>query len=188
MALAVKPKSPATYQDVLNAPPHVVAEVIRGVLHTQPRPAPRHALAHSHLCGELVGPFGKGRGGPGGWLILVEPELHLDADILVPDLAGWRRERMPTLPEEAWFSLAPDWACEILSPKTRRADVTDKRDIYAEQGVGHLWFLDPDARTLEAFALRRGRWSLLAALRDDAEVRQPPFDAITFSLSVLWPD
>jgi Uma2 family endonuclease len=177
---------PATYQDVLDAPPNLVAEILRGVLHTHPRPTPKHALACTHLGHELVGPFGKGSGGPGGWLILIEPELHLGPEVIVPDLAGWRRERMPALPQTAWFETAPDWVCEILSPGTRRVDLTDKRDIYAEHKVGWLWLLDPDARTLEAFALRDDGWRLLAALSDDAEVRLPPFDAIAFPLGALW--
>jgi hypothetical protein len=178
----------ATYQDVLDAPPNMVAEIVRGALHLQPRPAPRHAHAHSILQIEIGAPFGRGRGGPGGWHILIEPELHLGSDVLVPDLGGWRRERMPGLPDTAWFELAPDWVCEILSPSTRRIDLTDKRDIYAEQGVGNLWLVDPLARTLEAFALEGGRWVLIASLRDDAEVRVPPFEAVAFSLDALWAD
>ena len=93
-----------------------------------------------------------------------------------------------TFPTRAWFDLAPDWVCEVLSPGTRRIDLTDKRRLYAAAGVGHLWFVDPLARTLEAFALRDGAWTLIAALKDDDEVRVPPFDAIAFPLSVLWPD
>ena len=108
--------------------------------------------------------------------------------MLVPDLAGWRRERMPEFPDVAWFDLAPDWVCEVLSPGTRRIDLTDKRRIYAAASVAHLWFVDPTARTLEAFALKDGAWTLIAALKDDEEVRVPPFDAIAFPLSVLWPD
>ena len=129
-----------------------------------------------------------GIGGPGGWWILDEPELHLGEDVLVPDLAGWRRERMPTPPETAYFGLAPDWTCEILSPGTRRTDLTEKRDIYGAKGVRHLWLVDPAARTLEAFELRGGAWTLIAALKDAEEVRIPPFDAIAFPLSALWPD
>jgi Uma2 family endonuclease len=179
---------PATYQDVLDAPPHMVAELIDGALHLHPRPRPRHAIAHGSLADELISPFQKGRGGPGGWWIIPEPELHLGADVLVPDLAGWRRARMPAPPETAWFALAPDWVCEILSPATRRLDLTSKRALYAEHGVGHLWFVDPDpeVRTLEAFALQDGRWSLIAALKDDEDVRVPPFEAISFGLGALW--
>lgn len=181
-------RRPATYQDLIDAPEHMVAELIRGELCLQPRPASPHLFAGSSLGDEILGPFQKGRGGPGGWWILDEPELHFGDDVLVPDMAGWRRERMPSFPKTAAFALAPDWICELLSPGTRKRDLTDKREIYAAQGVEHLWFVDPEARTLEAFALREGFWLLRAALHDDAEVRLPPFDAISFPLATLWPD
>ena len=177
----------ATYQDVLDAPAHRVAEIVGGTLHTHPRPAMRHALASSSLGDELVGPFGKGRGGPGGWWIVFEPELHLDEDILVPDLAGWRRERMPDFPDTAFVTLAPDWVCEVLSASTRRLDLHGKRPIYAREGIGHLWLVDPVDRTLEAFELRRSEWVLTATLKDDDPVCIPPFEAVTFSLGDLWP-
>jgi Uma2 family endonuclease len=179
---------PATYQDVLDAPPNMVAELIEGALHLHPRPNLGHAIAGSSLNDELVSPFQKGRGGPGGWWIVFEPELHLGPDVLVPDLAGWRRERMPARPSGPWTDLAPDWVCEILSPGTRRIDLTDKRRLYAAASVACLWLIDPEDRTLEAFALRDGAWTLIAALKDDEEARVAPFDAIAFALSVLWPD
>jgi len=178
----------ATYQDVLDAPPNRMAEIVAGTLHTQPRPAARHAWASSRLGGRLDGPFNPGSGGPGGWWIVFEPELHLGDDIVVPDLAGWRRETMPEYPDTAYFDVAPDWVCEVLSPSTRRIDLGDKRDIYARERVSHLWFVDPDARTLEAFELREGQWMLLATLADSAAVSLPPFDAITFPLDALWPE
>ena len=181
-------KSPATYQDVIDAPPNMVAELIDGDLYLQPRPAIPHAWTGSSLGDELGGPFNKGRGGPGGWWILDEPECHLSENVLVPDLAGWRRERLPELPRDAFFTLAPDWVCEILSPSTRSRDLVQKRRLYAEAGVSHLWFIDPDARTLEAFALEEGRWVLITALEGQADVSVPPFDAITFELGSLWPD
>jgi Uma2 family endonuclease len=181
-------RRPATYQDVIDAPPNMVAELIDGALHLQPRPRYRHARASSALGVEIGGPFDKGSSGPGGWWILDEPELHFGQQVLVPDLAGWRRERMPAIADVPWSELAPDWACEIISSSTRAIDLTAKRRIYGEAGVGHLWLVDPETRTLEAFTLRDGAWALVAALKDEDEVRVPPFDAIAFPLSVLWPD
>jgi len=186
MAASTSAQPRATYQDVLDAPPNRVAEVVDGVLYTQPRPAIPHALASSRLGFDLGGPFDRGRGGPGGWWILDEPELHLGEDILVPDLAGWRRERIPTLSEAAYFELAPDWVCEVLSPSTRRLDLQAKRPVYAREGVTHLWLVDPIGRSLEAFELREGQWALIATALDDDPVCIPPFDAITFSLADLW--
>ena len=177
----------ATYQDVLDAPAHRVAEIVDGTLYTWPRPAPPHAVASSRLGFDLVGPFDRGRDGPGGWWIIDEPELHLAEDILVPDLAGWRRERMAELPDTAYFTLAPDWVCEVLSASTRRFDLHGKRPIYAREGVGHLWLVDPADRTLEAFELREGQWVLIASAQDNDPVSIRPFDAVTFSLGDLWP-
>ena len=180
------PATPATYQDVLDAPEHVVAELIGGTLHTHPRPAPRHASAGAGLVGKLRPAFHDGDGGPGGWRILYEPELHLDDEVLVPDLAGWRRERMPALPDTAFFTLAPDWICEILSPSTRKVDLVRKRPIYAHTGIAHLWLIDPIEQILEAFALGDGRWQVIGAVEDDEPVNIAPFEAITFRLGDLW--
>ena len=177
---------PATYQDVLDAPEHLVAELIGGALHTHPRPAPRHARAGARLISKLGPPFDEGNTGPGGWRIFYEPQLHLDAQVLVPDLAGWRRKRMPELPDTAYFALAPDWICEILSLSTRKIDLVQKRPVYAEAGVPHLWLIDPIDQILEAFALDAGQWRLIAALENDNAVQIPPFDAITFRLGELW--
>ncbi len=180
-------KKAASYEDLFNLPDNVVGEILGGELHTHPRPAPKHARAYSVLGYTVGGPFDGGIGGPGGWWILDEPELHLGDDILVPDLAGWRRERMPKLPESAWFELAPDWVCEVISPSTARVDRVLKMPIYAREGVGHLWLVDPELRTLEVYALGNGgHWMLLTTLEGDAPVRQPPFDAIEFSLGTLW--
>ena len=180
----------ATYQDVLDAPPHKVAEVIHGALHMQPRPAIPHARASSAMGAKIGPPFdyGDDDDGPGGWWIIFEPELHIGEDIIVPDLAGWRRTTLPTLPDAAFFEVAPDWACEIISPSTRKIDTGPKRDIYARESVSHLWFVDPRARTLEAFELKEGSWVLLTTLTDNAAVSVPPFDAISFQLGTLWPD
>ncbi|MBA3324809.1 MAG: Uma2 family endonuclease [Rhodobacteraceae bacterium] len=180
-------KRSATYQDVLDAPENMIAEIIRGALHLQPRPASRHGRAASALGAKIGAPFDFDEGGPGGWWILDEPELHFGDDVLVPDIAGWRRERMPEFLIVAAFTLAPDWVCEVLSPGTRRRDLTDKREIYREQGVGWLWFVDPEARTLEVFARSDAAWVLVAALGGEVDVRIAPFDAIVFPLSALWP-
>ena len=177
----------ATYQDVLDAPTHQVAEIVDGTLHTHPRPAPPHAVASSSLGSDLLTTFQFGRGGPGGWWIIFEPELHVGDDILVPDLAGWRRERMAELPDTAYFALAPDWVCEVLSASTRKLDLHEKRPVYAREGVPHLWLVDPTDRTLEAFELHEGQWLLIASAKDDDPVSIRPFDAITFSLGDLWP-
>ena len=181
------PRPRATYQDVLDAPPHRVAEIVDGVLHTNPRPPTLHALAKSSLGHSLSGPFRFGRGGPGGWWIIFEPELHLGEDVLVPDVAGWRRARMPNYPDTPYWTLAPDWVCEVPSAATRKLDLHGKRPIYARAGVGHLWLVDPADRALEAFELRNGKWAPLATAKDDAPVRIRPFEAIAFSLRDLWP-
>ncbi len=178
----------ATYQDVLDAPPHKVAEIVGGTLYMQPRPAILHARASSGIGMKIGPPFDYGDGGPGGWWIVDEPELHLGEDIVVPDLAGWRRDTLPRLPDAAFLEIAPDWACEVLSPSTRQLDLTDKRSIYAREAVSHLWFVDPDTRTLDAFEHRNGAWALIATLRDDDPVSVPPFDAISFRLGALWRD
>jgi Uma2 family endonuclease len=184
-------KRRATYEDVLAAPRHMVAEVVAGVLHTQPRPAVPHARAASRLGAELEGPFGKGRGGPGDWVLLDEPELHLgpEPDIVVPDLAGWRRERMPRVPMQAAFiSLVPDWVCEVVSPSTQAFDRSEKMDLYAREGVRHLWLVDPLARLLEVWRLERERWLRVGTWRDDAHVRAEPFEVFELELGALWAD
>ena len=189
-ANAPEKEEPATYQDVLDAPPNMVAEVVGGALYTHPRPAMPHARATSRLGVRLGGPFDSGRGsrsGPGGWWLIDEPELHLGEDIVVSDMAGWRRENMPEYPLAAYCSQAPDWACEVLSPSTRALDEGPKQTIYAREGVVHLWFVDPDARSLAAFALRGGRYVLIGKRTGDDPVSLPPFDAIEFSLADLWP-
>ncbi|WP_437492814.1 Uma2 family endonuclease [Sorangium sp. So ce1014] len=190
---AEKPRR-ATYADLEAVPPNKVAELIAGVLHVMPRPAPRYARASSRLGIKLGGPFDLGDGGPGGWQILDEPELHFsdpdapgEIDALVPDLAGWRRERMPELPETAYFSLAPDWICEVLSASTEGVDRDEKMPVYAREGVLHAWLVDPIQRTLEAFSLIPGRgWGPAVVHRDAARVRVEPFDAIELDLSLLW--
>ncbi|WP_347259320.1 Uma2 family endonuclease [Rudaea sp.] len=176
----------ATYSDLLALPANKVGEIVRGVLHSHPRPASKHARSGSMLGGKLISPFDEGRGGPGGWWIIDEPELHLDGNVLVPDLAGWRRERMPEYPDVAWFDLAPDWVCEILSPSTARYDRVQKMPVYAEAGVEFLWLVDPDLRTLEAYRREGSAWLLLGSFADQDAVRVVPFDAIALELGSLW--
>ncbi len=178
----------ATYEDILSAPEHMIAEIIDGSLELQPRPAGRHAAVTSALGEELGPPFKRGRGGPGGWLLLDEPELHLGQDILVPDLGGWRRERLPGIGEEAYFELAPDWICEVLSPATEKRDRTDKLRIYARERVPHVWLINPDQRTLEVLRLQGDKWLTLGAYSDTDRVRAEPFEAFELDLATLWAD
>jgi len=175
----------ATYEDLLELPDHIVGEIIHGTLVTHPRPAAPHANASSHLGWALTGPFRFGRGGPGGWGILDEPELHLHGHVLVPDLTGWRRERMPEVPSTAAFEMAPDWVCEVVSPSTQATDRADKLPLYAIEKVRHAWLVDPLARTLEVCRLDGDGWRIVATWRDDAVVRAEPFDAVELELALL---
>jgi Uma2 family endonuclease len=178
----------ATYEDVLAAPEHMIAEVIDGELHLQSRPSGRHSAVASALGEELGPPFKRGRGGPGGWLILDEPELHLEDDIVVPDLAGWRRERLGRVGSEAFFVTPPDWICEVLSPSTEKRDRAAKLTIYARSGVANASLINPVQRTLEVLRLVTEKWLTLAVHQDDERVRAEPFDAIELDLSILWAD
>ena len=179
-------RRPATYADLEALPEHVVGELIAGELHVSPRPAAPHTVAASRLGGGLSGPFDEGRGGPGGWIILDEPELHFGEDVLVPDLAGWRRERMPRPPRTAAFTLAPDWVCEVLSPSTAALDRGIKLPVYARESVRHVWLMDPDARTLEVFRLEGTRYVLLITHTGLARIRAEPFESLELDLSFLW--
>jgi Uma2 family endonuclease len=177
----------ATYEDLLGVPDRLVAEIVAGELVAQPRPAPRHALAGSALSAQLGPPFSFGHGGPGGWWILYEPELHLaDGDVLVPDIAGWRVERLPALPDTPYFELAPDWVCEVLSSSSAARDRTDKMSIYAGAGVGFIWLVDPAVRTLECYRLENRRWLLLGSLKESERARVEPFEAVELELERLW--
>lgn len=176
----------ARYDDLLALPENRVGEIVHGTLYSSPRPAPRHARASSSIGVSVGGSYDHGTGGPGGWWILDEPECHLGPHVLVPDLAGWRRERLPSLPDTAWFEQAPDWVCEVLSPSTARLDRVQKMPVYAAAGVAHLWLVDPDLRTLEAYAREGERWLLLGSYADTDAVRVAPFDAVALDLSLLW--
>jgi len=183
-----KNKKPATYQDVIDAPEHMVAEILDGELFLSPRPAPRHAYSTSILTSLLIPPLKGIPGQPGGWMILIEPELHRGSDVLVPDLAGWKRERMPRLPKEAFFPMAPDWVCEVLSPSTEKIDRTRKLRIYAREGVSHIWLINPVLRVLEVLRLEVGSWSPVDVHHDEETVRAEPFEDVEIKLSDLWVD
>lgn len=178
----------ATYADLCATPDDVVAEIIDGELHTQPRPGTAHAQATTTLGEELGPPFKRGKGGPGGWIILFEPELHLGAepDIVVPDLAGWKRETLPELPAAAYLETRPDWVCETLSASTRARDRVLKMPLYAREEVPHVWLVDPEAQSLEVFRLDGESYRLVAAHAGDAKVRCEPFAAIELDLAALW--
>jgi Uma2 family endonuclease len=179
---------PATYEDLERLPPEMVAEIVEGELHASPRPALRHAWTSSRLGDRIGPPFHDGRRSPGGWIILDEPELHFGTDVLVPDLAGWRRTRMPRLPDGAYTTLAPDWVCEVVSPSTAALDRVKKLAIYAREGASHLWLVDPLARTIEVLRLARKRWTIVATHTGDAMVRLEPFGEIELELRALWGD
>jgi Uma2 family endonuclease len=185
--MTTKPlKTGATYDDLREVPDNLVAEMFDGELYASPRPAIRHAHAASMLGGKLMEPFHGGRNGPGGWVILDEPELHLGNDVLVPDLAAWRRGRMPEAPDEAYVTLAPDWVCEVLSPSTETLDRGKKLRLYARENVAHVWLVDPLRQTLEVLSLESGTWTVLAVHEGRAGVRAAPFDAIELELGALW--
>jgi Uma2 family endonuclease len=179
-------KKDATYDDLREVPDNFVAEIFDGELYASPRPSNRHTNAASVLAADLGGPFHRGRNGPGGWVIWVEPELHFGSDVVVPDLAGWHRNRVPDALEGAFMTLAPDWICEVLSPSTETLDRTKKLRVYAREGVPHAWLLDPLEQTLEVLVLDSSRWLPLVTHEGDAQVRVPPFDAIVLELAALW--
>jgi hypothetical protein len=177
----------ATYADIEALPPNVVGEILFGALHAHPRPARRHSAAASGIGGILTPPFNFGNNGPGGWIILDEPELHLGPHVVVPDLAGWTADRLVGKGDGAYFEEVPDWICEVQSPSTRLLDIGPKRRIYATYEVPHLWHVDPISQTLEVFKLQKQDWLLTHTFVGGEDVNAPPFDAITFPLKLLWP-
>lgn len=179
-------KRPATEDDLREVPDTMVGELVDGELFATPRPSSSHAYATQNLGYELMGPFGRGRGGPGGWHLLTEPELRLGENTLVPDLAGWRTERMPTVPSVPFFVLAPDWVCEILSPSTHRLDRMRKMPAYLRAGVRHVWLVDPLQRVIEAFRSDGSAWVLVGNFVGDETARIEPFDAVELNVAVLW--
>jgi Uma2 family endonuclease len=179
-------RKPATYADLEALPENRVGEIVGGVLYASPRPASAHAVVSSRLGGILGTAFDWGTEGPGGWAILDEPELHLGSDVLVPDLAGWRRERMPRTPRVTAFTLAPDWVCEVLSPSTAALDRQDKLAVYAREGVRHVWLVDPDAFTVEVMRLEGAGYTVLAVHSGPARIHAEPFEAFAVNLALLW--
>jgi Uma2 family endonuclease len=179
----------ATYRDLLDLPEHVVGEIIDGELYASPRPASPHARASSAIGSDLFGAFDGPSGrttAPGGWWILDEPELHLGTDVLVPDLAGWRRERLPHMPNVPFFELAPDWVCEVISPTTGALDRGRKLHVYAREGIAHCWLVDPLAKTLEVYRLEAGRWVVACTYAGAAQVHAEPFEAHLLDLARWW--
>lgn len=182
--MTAKPlKKGATYDDLARVPEHYVAEMFDGELYASPRPAVPHARAATKLAAKLDG---FDLDGPGGWIFLAEPELHFGADVLVPDIAGWRRERLPFLANDAYLTLAPDWVCEVLSPSTEALDRGKKLRSYAREGVAHAWLVDPLRQSLEILALESGVLAPAGLYHDTESVRAQPFDAIALDLRALW--
>ena len=186
-AVAKHPLAPATYQDVLDAPPHMVAEILEGKLHMNPRPTLEDGSATFILLANLALSYQRVIAGPRGWLFIPEPEIHFDDHVLVPDAAAWTDDRFPKGMRGPHTSIAPDWICETLSPSTRKVDLTEKRDIYAHYGVKNLWYLDPDKLTLEALSLDNGAYRSLGRLKGKKIVSLPPFESARFPLTDLWP-
>ena len=178
----------ATYDDLMAVPDNLVAEIIDGELVTSPRPASPHALAATRIGTDLGGPFDRPPGGglPDGWWLLFEPELHLGEDVIVPDFAGWRRDRMPVLPNVVGFTQPPDWVCEVVSPSTGAVDRGRKMRIYARERVAHLWMVDPLARTLEIYRLEDNRWVVAGTHAASEHVRAEPFDAVELDIGRWW--
>lgn len=187
MDAPVIPNKSASYADIEALPPHLTGEILDGELHVQPRPSGVHGLAELGLGTDLTNPFQRGRGGPGGWWILTEPELHLAGQVLVPDLSGWRRTRLPRIPTDHRFTVAPDWVCEILSPGSARIDRVRKMRIHAQLEIPHCWLLDPIARTLEVYTRGPdGLWRLDSSHGDQERVRAAPFEAVELEMGLWW--
>jgi len=186
LAMARPMAGRATYEDLSRVPDDLVAEIVDGELFTTPRPAIPHAYVSSRLTAEIDIPFSRGRGGPGGWWILIEPELHVGEDVVVPDVAGWRHASLPVIPDAAFLTTPPDWVCEVLSPSTERLDRARKLGVYARERVGFVWLINPRTRTLEVFRLAGAGWALVATSADADVVRAQPFEAIALELASLW--
>jgi Uma2 family endonuclease len=179
-------KKEATYEDLCRIPEHMTGEIINGELIVSPRPAWRHIEAASALGAELTPPYRFGRSGPGGWVILNEPEIHFGKNVIVPDLGGWKRDRLSMAPGEHRFTVPPDWVCEVLSPSTARTDRIKKMRIYPDHGVQYAWIVDPILKTLEVFKLEAGNWVIRGLHEEDEKVRAEPFVEVEIDLTNLW--
>jgi len=183
-----KPSRPeSAYEALERLPENVVGEIIAGELYVSPRPRMRHGRAAGRLFKRL-GPFDEepGQAGPGGWVLLPEPELHLGGEVLVPDIAGWRRERLPEIPDVVGCTVAPDWLCEVLSPSTEALDRNRKMAVYARERIGHVWLVDPRSRTLEVYRLEEGAWRKLGVHTGEVTVHAEPFEVLPVELGSLW--
>lgn len=183
----MQPLKRNVYDDLLALPDRLIGEILNGELYAHPRPRPHHALVATNLGTEIAAPYHRGKGGPGGWWILDEPEIHFQTgDVLVPDMAGWRRTRLPELPTDQHIAVAPDWVCEIASPSTASVDREIKMPIYAAHGVLDAWLINPVKRHLEAYSLDNGKWVLQGKFEQDDTVSIRPFELIQFVLATLW--
>ncbi|MEW6267543.1 MAG: Uma2 family endonuclease [Thermodesulfobacteriota bacterium] len=185
--MSVSAKRKAVYDDLYTLPENMTGEIIEGELFALPRPGYKHSTTASVLGSEIIPPyrFGKG-GGPGGWIITIEPEVMFGENLLVPDLAGWKKERLPEPPKDNWTMVSPDWVCEILSPSTFRIDRVRKMPIYAAHVVPYLWLIDPVAKLLETFKLKDGAWMVLGNYAENDKVRVEPFQEVEIDLANLW--
>lgn len=184
--MAARLREHATYEDLLKVPDNMVAELIEGELYASPRPRGKHVRAASALGFVIGPPYDSGLGGPGGWWLIDEPEVHLSRDVLVPDMAGWRHERLPELPEDHKFEVPPDWVCEITSPSTAHRDRSKKMPIYARAGVTWAWIINPEEQTLEVRRLEAEGWRIVAEYGGEDVIRAQPFEAVDIDLRVLW--
>jgi Uma2 family endonuclease len=173
----------ATYEDLLKVPDHLVAEIVEGELFTSPRPGLRHAEATGSLYSQLRRLFDENGG---SWWFAFEPELHLGRDVFVPDIAGWRRERMPVPPDVSACELAPDWICETISTKTARLDRYRKLPRYAAHQIPHAWLVDPEVFGVEVYRLDRDHWTLIATHEGSPVIRAEPFEAGEINLGAMW--
>jgi len=176
------------YQQLENLPELFIGELFDGQLHAHSRPAFPHGYVYSAVGGTLFNPFHNGIGGPGGWVIISEPEVHftLDVDVTVPDLAGWRRERKLRFPTGHKIELVPDWICEILSPSTRSIDREIKMPLYARYGVSYLWLVEPVEHVVEAYRLESGEWVEIGCYTGMDQAAILPFEAVPLDLGRLW--